>query len=165
MGTARYHKLIKSALCSCSPSSLVSGTVPSAERGREGPRCPPELPTDPCWRWDKSRELGGGSTPPSQAPLPKTLRLLPSICPFPSVAEATPLPTMPAARVPPAAGNGYHLPRTCSSPNPGGREARAPMSSVAWGARDTHVTKAADAAWSPASVTSAGANRCNSKAN
>jgi len=38
------------------------------------PAVPLSSPPDPCRRWEKSRDLGEGSTPPSQAPLPKTLR-------------------------------------------------------------------------------------------
>lgn len=145
VGTARYHKLIKSALCSCFPSGLVSGTVPQADRGREGPCCPPELLTNPCQRWDESCDWAEEALSQCR-PLCLKQRLLPSICPFPSTAERTPVPsTEPTTH--------SHLPGDLQSPSLANEGPTLPL--VPQGAGDTHVTKAADATCSPDSVTSA----------
>lgn len=79
-------------------------------------------------------------------PLCLKQRLLPSICPFPSMAESTPVPsTEPTTH--------SHLPGDLQSPSPASEGPVFPL--VPLGAGDTHVTKAADATCSPDSVTSA----------
>lgn len=145
MGTARYHKLIKSALCSCFPNGLISGTVPLADRGKEGPCCPPELPTNPCQHWDESCDWAEEALCQGR-PLCLKQCLLPSVCPFPGTAETTPVPNTKAT-------TRSHLPRGLQSPS---LASEGPvLLLVPRGARDTHVTKAADATWSPDSITSA----------
>lgn len=100
----------------CAPVFQVPAYLGLCHRQTGAEKVPavPELPTNACRCWDESCNPTGGSTPPSQAPLPKTLRLLPP--PAPSQArQKQPLCPLPL-------GNGCHLPR---DPGPAAAPAHA----------------------------------------